>query len=222
MPSHSPTGQPEAALAWFRSEAGLAVLESERDLIGEALDARAGQPWLWLAPCLPSPAQPEGGTQGRGLALAARDQGWAGAVACGLPLPLPTESFGVAVLQHVFASASQAVELLAETSRILVPGGRVWLFALNPLSPYRWRWRGTGLRSPEPVTWRRQLRAAGLQPDPVSRGLGPSWRVTASPRLQHGPGVRAAYVIRAEKRTFPLTPTPTRRELRLPQGAPAG
>ncbi|GAA4862481.1 hypothetical protein GCM10023332_13180 [Luteimonas vadosa] len=221
MPLPSPTGQPEAALAWFRSEAGLALLGSERELVDGALADRPGQPWLWLAPTLPSPDGPEKRSLGRGLALEANGRGWSGAVTCGLPLPLPSESFGVAVLQHVFASASHATGLLDEVHRVLVPGGHAWLIVLNPMAPYRWRWRGTGLRAPEPVTWRRQLRAAGLQPDPVSRGLGPIWREDVSTRVQHGPGLRAAYAIRAEKRALPLTPMPRRRELRLAQGAPA-
>ena len=31
--------------------------------------------------------------------------------------------------------------------------GWLWLLALNPLSPYRLRWRGQGLHAREPVTW---------------------------------------------------------------------
>ena len=31
---------------------------------------------------------------------------------------------------------------------MLVPGGKLWLFALNPLSPYRWRWNGNGGSGP--------------------------------------------------------------------------
>ncbi len=221
MPPLSPTGQPDAALAWFSSEAGLAVLDSERGLIGQALDERGGLPWLWLSPHQ-QPADKPVVPRGRGLRLAASSAGsWSGDVDCGLPLPLPNECFGVVVLQHVFASASDAVDLLEETHRILVPGGRAWLFAVNPLAPYRWRWRGSGLRAPEPVTWRRRLRSVGLQPDPVSQGLGPSWRVATSARLQHGPGLRAAFVIRAEKRAIPLTPSRRRMALRLAQGAPA-
>lgn len=220
MPALSPSGQPDSVLAWFRSEAGRAVLDSECGLVREALDERAGQPWLWLAPDLPDLPDPP--CRGRGLALAATACGWTGAIACSLPLPLPNEAFGTVVLQHVAGSAAQAGDLLQEAARILVPGGRAWLFVLNPLAPYRWRWRGLGVRAPEPVTWRRRLRAVGLHPDPVSRGIGPGWRVAVSTGTQDGPGLRAAYVIRAEKRSLPLTPVRSRGALRLAQGMPAG
>ena len=80
------------------------------------------------------------------------------------------------------------------------------------------RWRGTGLRSHEPVTWRRRLRAVGLAPDPVSQGLGPTWRIASEAALQDGAGVRAAFLLRAEKRRSPLTPAHSRRALRWQPG----
>src|SRR3546814_10058674 len=73
------------------------------------------------------------------------------------------------------------------------PGGRLWVFALNPLAPYRWRWRGTGLGASEPLSWRRRMRAAGLVPEPVSQGLGPGWKVRVAHEPQNGPGMRAPY-----------------------------
>ena len=204
-------------MAWFESETGRAILDSEQPAIEHALAERPALPWLWLAP-VALPFAPEG----RGVALTMAARGWTGALTCDLPLPLPSEAFGTVALQHVAGDRDRAAVLLAEAARILVPGGRLWLFALNPLAPYRWRWRGLGLGAAEPVTWRKRLRSAGLQPDPVSQGLGPSWQVRISAQPQNGPGLRAAYVIRAEKRTLPLTPLRTREPLRLPQGAAAG
>ena len=49
--------------------------------------------------------------------------------------------------------------------------------------------------------------AAGLAPDAVSLGLGPTWTIAAEPALQDGAGLRAAFLLRAEKRRLPLTPT---------------
>jgi hypothetical protein len=43
-----------------------------------------------------------------------------------------------------------------------------------------------------------------------------------SEQPQSGPGLRAAYLIRAEKRTLPLTPLRKREPLRLSREAPAG
>ena len=102
-----------------------------------------------------------------------------------------------------------------------MPGGRLWLLALNPLAPYRLRWRGQGPRAAEPVTWRRRLRAAGLVPDPVSQGVGPTWAIAINPNLQDGAGLRAAFLLRAEKRRIPLTPMRLPRKLKLQTGVPA-
>ena len=102
-----------------------------------------------------------------------------------------------------------------------MPGGRLALLALNPLSPYRWRWRGHGLQASEPLVWRRRLRAAGLQPDAVSQGIGPGWREAVSPVPQSGAGLRAAYLVLCEKRSLPLTPVRQRRLRALPAAAAA-
>ncbi len=182
--------------------------------------ARVGAPaWLWLAP---TEAEDDAMPPGRGLRLALSEGGWRGGVRCGLPLPLAGESVGSVVLQHVLTGDDSGRELLAECARILVPGGRLALLALNPLSPYRWRWRGSGLRASEPLAWRRRLRAAGLQPDPVSQGIGPGWREAVSPQPQSGAGLRAAYLVLAEKRSLPLTPLRARRARSVgPAGLPA-
>lgn len=218
MPPTSPTGQPDSASTWFGSAAGQVLLDSERPAILQALAERPAQTWLWLAPV--AHAQDPGG-DGRGLCLALSGNAWAGAVRCRWPLPLASESVGVIVLQHVAVPRNRGREMLSECARVLLPGGRLWLFALNPLAPYRWRWRGSGLVASEPLTWRRSLREAGLAPEPVSQGVGPLWQARAASGLQPGPGLRAAYAIRAGKRVLPLTPTRTRAPLRLPEGVPA-
>ena len=147
---------------------------------------------------------------------------WQGRIACGLPLPLPSEAFATVVLQHVTRpEGACGAALLDEAARLLVNGGRLWLFVLNPLAPYRWRWRGCGIGASEPLAWRRRLRQAGLVPDAVSQGIGPNWTMQVSPVPQQGPGLRAAYLLRAEKRAIPLTPVRSRRVMPLAHGAPA-
>ena len=216
MPPDSVTGQADSACAWFRSDAGLALLESERPTVVRALSERPAMPWLWLAPV--EQGAPE---HSAGLRLVASSGGWSGAARCRLPLPLASESIGVVVLQHVAAPGRSRRELFEECARVLAPGGRLWVFALNPLAPYRWRWRGTGLGASEPLSWRRRMRDAGLVPEPVSQGLGPGWRVRVAHELQNGPGMRAAFAIRAEKRAWPLTPVRQRAPLPMPVGIPA-
>ena len=214
MPLRSRPGQPDAAQAWFASSEGAALLDSERDAIAAALVERPAQHWLWLAP-LPQ-RRPEGG---RGLALYPRGARFGGDVSCSLPFPLPSETFGTIVLQHVAAPGAPGSALLEEVERLLEPGGRVLLFALNPLSPYRWRWRGHGLRAAEPLSWRRLLRRAGLDSAAVSEGMGPRWEPVVDPRRQEGVGLRAAYLLRADKRSLPLTPIRPRRLLPVVPGA---
>lgn len=219
MPLPSPTGQPDSPRGWFATTPGRALLDSELASVHAALRERPGQCWLWLAPDADAPAD---AMPGHGLRLQARaDDGWQGAVRCALPLPLANESVATVVVQHVAAGGRDGAALLRECARILVPGGRLWLFALNPLSPYRWRWSGNGLGGSEPMPWRRRLRAAGLQPEPISRGLGPRWRIRTAADLQPGPGLRAAWLLCAEKRAIPLTPLRTRAPLRIGGGIPA-
>ena len=48
--------------------------------------------------------------------------------------------------------------------------------------------------------------AAGLEPEPVSTGLGPRWNVAPTEDRQDGPGLRAAWVLRARKRVAAVVP----------------
>lgn len=202
---------------WFASASGRAVLDSEAPLVAHALGARPAQPWLWLAP---SSATAAGDLPDRGLRLRPDGSQWRGSVRCALPWPLPNGSIGAIVVQHGLQTAAGAAPLLAECSRVLAAGGVLWLLALNPLTPYRWRWRGSALLAAEPLTWRRRLRQAGLTPAPVSHGLGPRWAVEADAVIQQGPGLRAAYALRADKRVLPLTPM-RQRSLRMTRAVTA-
>ena len=221
MPFPSFRRQPDAAAAdvWFAGRAGQAILASEAECLRAALQQRTGQAALWLRPRAADQAcaledaallrlQPEGA-------------GFGGDLRCGLPLPLASESCGLALVQHLADAAADPEALLEECARVLLPGGWLWLLALNPLSPYRWHWHGHGPRASEPLVWRRRLRAVGLQPETVSEGIGPRWRAVDDLRRQSGAGFRAAYVVRAEKRVLPLTPVRQPPALAMPQGAAA-
>lgn len=220
MPALSSPAQPKNAPPWFLLPAGQAVLDSEHTVVADALAAHpvVGLPWLWLAPTLTAESP-----QGRGLRLSVSDQGWEGPIRCRrLPMPLPSESLGAVVLQHVLADdRGEAFDLIEECARLLVPGGRLALIVLNPISPYRLRWLGCGLSAQDPSTWRRLLLEAGLSPEPSAQGVGPQWSPTASPSLQSGPGLRAAYLQRAEKRAIPMTPMRLRKPMALSNGVSA-
>ncbi len=200
MPALTVARQPDAALRWFASAAGQTLLHSELPALHAALAARPGLPWLVFSTA-PRPAAID---LPHGLWLRPGDAGWRGDVACGPELPLARESVGAVVLQHVDDKAVDA--WLAECARVLVPGGRLTVFALNPLSPYRGRWLGEGVSGREPVTWRRRLRRPGLVPEPVAQGIGPRWSLRIDTGLQLGAGARAGYLLAAEKRHLPLTP----------------
>ena len=209
--------EPAAAAAWFAGIAGQAILASEADTLRQAAQDRPGQAGLWLSPSGMGEAEVDLPL----LRLRAAARGFQGDVRCGLPLPLPSDSCGVVVVQHLADISAEPAVLLEECTRVLVPGGRLWLLALNPLSPYRWRWRGQGPRSAEPFSWRRRLRSAGLTPDAVTQGLGPTWTIAPEPVMQDGAGLRAAFLLRAEKRCLPLTPMRGPAKPRWEPGMPA-
>lgn len=190
---------------WFESPHGQALLESEQAQVDAARSERPAQAWLWLAP-LAAMADGQGG-----YCLAPEPGDWGLARRFATPFSIPAESLGTVVLQHV-ADGAWDPALLAECRRLLAPGGRLWLFSLNPLAPYRWNWRGTGLGGTEPVVWRRRLRRAGFAPEAVSQGIGPRWSPQADAFPQSGAGIRAAYLLRAEKRALGMTPVRTRRQ----------
>lgn len=203
MPAIPPPRQPAPCSPWFASQAGEALLASEAPSLHEALQWRPGLPWLGLG-VAGRPAQLAGTA---GFWLQPHGEGWTGDLRCAGQFPLASESIGCVFWQHV-ASPATSGEWLAECARVLVPGGKLWLFALNPLSPYRRHWFGQGVDAREPGSWRRALRRAGLEANAVAEGLGAVWQVAVQPARRMGAGVRAAYLLVAEKRRIPVTPVP--------------
>lgn len=201
MPVRSSSRQPDGRRPWFAEPAGQAVLASEMQALQQARAERPGLPVLWLSALAAKAKDTPAGC----LRLSPAGEDFTGDLRCGPGLALASESVGTVVLQHVAEVHEGWPAWLEECTRVLVPGGRLWIFALNPLSPYRLRWTGNSLDVCEPVTWRRRMRAHGLRPEPVSVGLGPRWRVHPLPDEQTGAGSRAAYLLRAEKLVIPLT-----------------
>ena len=203
MPVLQISRQPDA-LAWFDSVRGQPLLAAEQALVGAAMAARpAQQPWLWLAPRATGPGIPE--LPRRTLVLHRQQDRFAGSLRCGLPLPLPNESIGNLVVQHALDDGVEG--LLDECARVLEPGGRLWLFVLNPWSPYRARWRHSGLIARDVQGWRKTLRGLGLQP--CTGGvvyLGPVWRMTSEPATSTSGRLRAVCLLEFEKRSAALIP----------------
>lgn len=214
MPAFAFERQPDA-LAWFGSHAGRSVLMAETAAVSQWLQRRPAQPALWLAAAA-EPAPPSAQTAGfnRQLWLYRDGKRLRGDLQCSLPLPIPNDTLGSVVVQHAADDGSQ--DLLAECARVLAPGGRLWLLTLNPLSPYRLRWRGTDLRVRDAASWQERLRQLGLHPqDGEDTLLGPIWRTQPQhdkvTRLS-GQLLRAVRVLEAEKRVAALIPpSPVRR-----------
>ncbi|PNS08288.1 hypothetical protein [Solilutibacter silvestris] len=209
MPSLLPRRQPDLpARDWFESAHGQVVLACEWPLLDAAGHERPGLPWLCIAPT-ERPTE----LDNRHLVWLQVDGGdaLAGDVACATGRwPLASESVGTIVLQHAGDCGLAWDEALVEAARVLVPGGRLWLFGLNPLSPYRRYWWRQGITDAEPFTWRRRLRRHGFAPDAVAEGIGPAWNPQRIAAMQTGAGARAAYRLCAEKRSIPFTVTRAR------------
>ncbi len=210
MPVLQINRQPEA-LAWFGAARGKPLLAAEQSIIQAALASRpTQQPWLWIAPLAP---EPDTDTEApRCLRLYRQGDRFAGGARCGLPLPLPTEAIGNIILQHTLDDGMD--ELLEECARVLEPGGRLWLFTLNAWSPYRARWRHSGLVTRDAPNWRQRLRELGLQPcgGEVSY-LGPVWRLATGAQARVPGRLRAVCLLEAEKRVASLIPpAPVKRQ----------
>lgn len=203
MPVLQISRQPDA-LAWFDSPSGQPLLAAEQPVIAAAMASRpAQQPWLWLAPQAPGSGTPD--LPRRTLVLHREQDGFSGSLRCGLPLPLPNESIGNLIVQHVLDDGMDG--LLDECARVLEPGGRLWLLTLNPWSPYRARWWRSGLAACDVQDWRMKLRGLGLQPCAGGAGyLGPVWRIAFDPAEPTSGRLGAVCLLEFEKRSAALIP----------------
>lgn len=195
--------------SWFDIGAGRALLDAEQPGILNGLRSRPAQPWLWIGPVPPTGERPD--LQARGIRLrpGMAPGSFAGDLHCTLPLPLVAESVQSIVLQHVPLAGIEP--LLAECERILMPGGRLWVYALNPFSPYRLRWRRHGPQVMQPLRWRALVQGAGLRCLGQAGYLGTTWRVEAGADAEAAGSApwRAVCVIEAEKRVIaPVGPVP--------------
>lgn len=210
MPAGSSARQPDAALGWFSSLAGQGVLAAEDNARDEALAGLPELPWLWLGTASGTPPA----RSRRGLALRRDADGWSGDVRCGPELPLPRDTVGAIVLQHALDAEPALDATLAECERVLVPGGTLWIAALNPWTPYRGRWARSGLIARDPGHWQAALARGGFATDAIRlQWLGPHWRIEHG---ETGVGMvdrlRAAFAITVVKRVLaPIRPKALRR-----------
>ena len=210
MPLLSPPRQPDNPLGWFATQAGQKLLGVEAVAMARVLAVGPALPWAWLG--VATGVAPE--TVGRrGVVLRRDGRGFTGTVRCALPLPIASESIGAVLLQHLLDDGVAADALLGECERVLAPGGTLWLATLNPWSPYRARWLGSGLQARNPGHWQAALRRAGFALDSVSlQWLGSRWNPA---RGEAGIGaadrLRAGVALTISKRVHaPIPPRPLR------------
>lgn len=128
-------------------------------------------------------------------------------------LPFEDDAFQLALVQHAGDALGRSDELAAEIARVLVPGGVLLWYGLNPWSPWlAWvRWRsGGGVAAPRASnldSMRRCLMRSGLVPGTVER-VGGCWPRRAAPVARDGlvAPLRGAWAIAATKRREVLTP----------------
>lgn len=219
MPPPTPPRQPgeRPGLEWFGTLAGQGMLAAEYPAGSQVLAACPALPWAWIGIAA---AEPPPNHSRRGLLLHRQDLEFGGAVRCGLPFPLASESMGAVLVQHALDDGVEIAAMLGECERVLAPGGTLWLTALNPWSPYRMRWGGTGLRARHPGAWQAALRRAGFAFDAVSlQWVGPRWRA------EHGDGgigagdrLRAGIALTVSKRVRGLIPPAPLLKLRWQTG----
>lgn len=209
---HRQPGSPRRApLDWFAGAAGQALLVSETAAVARVLAACPALPWLWLG--IPAAVPPNAP---RGVRLHLSASGFSGDLRCALPLPVASECFGAIFLQHALDDGHAGQAMLDECARLLAPGGTLWLATLNPWSPYRVRWTGSGLRARSPGRWQAALRRAGFTPGSIRlQWLGPQWQPSAA---EAGVGLadrfRGGVALSAGKQVQAVIPPPRLRQLR--------
>lgn len=214
MPAPAAARQPErSASGWFAAAAARRLLRLEQRALLPLVAGCYGRTGLYLRCDESVSAELAGNVLQRVLRLHARDGRWHGDVVCEPDaLPLLRESVDLVVLLHAIECTALPRALLGEIERVLVPEGNVIVLALNPYSPWRLRWMGSGLHALGAGRCCALLREAGLEPSRLSR-VGPvlPWMKQAS----RDPGgawfsalgaCRAAYLVQARKRRAGMTP----------------
>ncbi len=193
------------AAAWFHTQEAGNVLVSGWPHFAAVCNTRPNMPVL-CASVMGKPTAFADLSLPSGLWLSAWQDGYTGDALCHHPWPLPSESIGTIVLHHLTDVRGDREALFQDCHRVLVPGGQLFVFALNPLSPARrWWWR-CGIAASEPSSLRLGLRREGFHCDTSTLGFGPVWGNSPDTSSGRGAGARAAYLLHAEKRTVPLTP----------------
>lgn len=121
---------------------------------------------------------------------------------------LRSESLSLVYLLHALECAREPDGLLAECTRVIEPEGALLLLVFNPLSPFRMRWMGQGLRAIGAHQAARMVARAGLEVH-ACRHLGVWWRARDA-QIDGPPAPLArlcsSYLMLARRRDAGVTP----------------
>lgn len=200
---------------WFAAPLAQPLLRDEQRQAIPLLTACYGRVGLYLRCADSAPPELSGNMLQQVLRLHRGRQALEGDLRCSDgELPLQRESVDLVYLLHALEECERPHELMLEIERVLAPEGNLLLLMLNPFSPWRLRWSGSGLRTFGSGACRALLRDTGF--DVLQQiGVGPvlPWypareRAVLPIGARRDPWAnwRAGVLLQARKRRRGLTP----------------
>jgi SAM-dependent methyltransferase len=221
---HPPLDRHVSLRAWWRSSLGQALIAAESELLGEALEDVFGWEFLQIG-AWGAERELIGGVRTRRQVIIAPGTlaGGADIIARPSQLPVMGDSVDAVLLPHTLEFAADPYAIVREVDRVLTGEGQLIVLGFRPLS--LWGLRARGARSGFPPGMRRLLSERRVREWLVLLGYevvasrrylyrGP-WRSApeasaASARLLRrglfNPIPASAYLLKARKRVYTLTP----------------
>jgi SAM-dependent methyltransferase len=221
---HSPADRHAALRSWWRTPLGRALVRAESELLGEALEDVFGWELLQVGGWGEERELLAGARTRRQTLLAPGElSARADIVAHPSQLPIIGDAIDAAVLPHTLEFATDPYAIVREVDRVLLAEGQLLVLGFRPLS--LWGLRALGTRSGYPPGMRRILSEHRVREwlsllgyevvaaqrylycTPWSTGPVPS---DGNDRLLRrsllNPLPAGAYLLKARKRVFTLTP----------------
>lgn len=118
--------------AWFNTDLGIQVLETERSILDELLADIFGYHLLQLS--ITSEPLHRHSSVGHKVRMAWRTEDEAPLIGDFRELPFANDSLDVVLLQHVLDICEAPTQVLREASRVTIPSGYLVIVGFNPLS----------------------------------------------------------------------------------------